>query len=95
MSGGITSKPVTALEIYDNYHGSDLLAIDPPLAHETVSDYVKRVGGNEEVLACGDTLFAFILFELSDADCRESCVYMLDSAIDDLMAVKHALETTS
>jgi hypothetical protein len=91
MTGETTNKPVTALEIYNAYPGSDLLPIDPPLKNETIDAYMKRVG-RDEVLSCGDTLFAFILFELADASDRAGCVYMLDRAVDDLLAVKHTLE---
>jgi hypothetical protein len=97
MTGATTSKPVTALEIYDAYPGSDLIPLDPPLEHETVSAYIKRVG-RKNLRECGDTLFAFIFFELSDSDeedAREGCIHMLDVALRDVMAVKHALETNS
>lgn len=95
MTGAITSKPVTALEIYDAYPESDLIPVDLPLEHETVPAYIKRIG-RKNLCECGDTLFAFIFFELSDSDegdDREGCIHMLDVALRDVMAVKHALET--
>lgn len=98
MIGATTSKPVTALEIYDAYPGSDLIPLDPPLEHETVPAYIKRIG-RKNLRECGDTLFAFIFFELSDSDeeedARESCIHLLDVALRDVMAVKHALERNS
>ena len=57
---------VTPKDIYDAYPDSDLLAIEPPKENETFAAYKKRVGGNKGVLACGDTLFAFLLFEAQD-----------------------------
>lgn len=92
MTGATTSKPVTAADIYYAYPGSDLLALDPPLHNETIDAYIERVGGHETVLNCGDTLFAFILFELSNCGSHEECVYMLEGALRDVLAVKTTLE---
>lgn len=58
---------VTPKDIYDVYPGSDLLALFPPEENETFAAYKKRMGGREGILDCGDTLFAFLLFEAEDA----------------------------
>jgi hypothetical protein len=97
MTGEITSKPVTALEIYDAYPGSDLIPLNPPLEHETVPAYIKRVG-RKNLRECGDTLFAFVFFELSESneeDARRSCIHMLDVALRDIVSVRNALEKNS
>lgn len=97
MTGEITSKPVTALEIYDAYPGSDLIPLNPPLEHETVPAYIKRVG-RKNLRECGDTLFAFVFFELSESDeedARRSCIHMLDVALSDIVSVRNALEKNS
>ena len=57
---------VTPKDIYDAYPESDLLALEPPEENETFAAYRKRMGGNKSILACGDTLFAFLLFEAAD-----------------------------
>jgi hypothetical protein len=92
MTGATTSKPVTARDIYYAYPGSDLLNIDPPDDQETIPAYITRIGGREVVLECGDTLFAFILFELSNDDIGpEECLRLLDNAHSDLFLVRSML----
>lgn len=95
MTGATTSKPVTAADIYYAYPCVDILPLDEPLENETVPEYIKRLGGNDELLHCGDTLFAFILFELSDSENREECVHALNVALRDIVSVKTALEKTT
>ena len=57
---------VTPKDIYDAYPGSDLLALFPPEENETFAAYKERMGGHKGILDCGDTLFAFLLFEAED-----------------------------
>ena len=84
------SNPVTPKEVYDSYPVSDLLAIDPPEVGESFKDYTNRQDKNA-LSQCGDTLFAFLISELSDAGDREEAVHMIDTAIRDLSAVRDHL----
>ena len=87
----MTNSQLVPKAIYDSYPGSDLLAVDPPNNDETFHDYINRVG-KQSIRECGDTLFAFIIFELADADDLESAVHMLDRALDDILTVRRAID---
>jgi hypothetical protein len=87
----VTNNPLTPKEIYDSYPASDLLAIDPPEIGETFQDYINRQG-KKQIRECGDTLFAFLIFELVDAGNREEAVHMLDRALDDILRVRRAID---
>ncbi len=79
---------VTPKDIYDAYPGSDLLAIGPPEENETFEAYKKRVGGNKGILACGDTLFAFLLFEAADESSNpDEVIRRFDTAVADIEQV--------
>jgi hypothetical protein len=78
---------VTPKDIYDAYPGSDLLAIAPPEENETFEAYKKRVGGNKGILACGDTLFAFLLFEAQDENDPDEVIRRFDMAVADIEQV--------
>ena len=79
---------VTPKDIYDAYPGSDLLALEPPEENETFAAYKKRMGGNKGVLACGDTLFAFLLFEAQDeASDPDEVIRRFDAAVSDIEQV--------
>jgi hypothetical protein len=84
------SNPVIPKEVYDSYPVSDLLGIDPPEVGESFHDYINRQSKNA-IRQCGDTLFAFLIFEMSDAGDREEAVHMIDTAIRDLTAVRDHL----
>jgi hypothetical protein len=92
MTGATTSKPVTASDIYYAYPASDLLPIDAPRENESVAAYIERLGGRDEVLTCGDTLFSFILFELSDNEGPEECIHDLEIVLRDILSIKTAVE---
>ena len=87
-----TNNAVTPKEIYDSYPGSDLLSIDPPEIDETFYDYINRQS-KQAIRECGDTLFAFLIFELADAGNREDAINMLDRALDDVLSVRRAVDT--
>lgn len=78
---------IQAKLVYDAYPDSDLLAIEPPLPDEGCASYVQRIGRD-----FGDSLFYFILAELSEdhldgIDGAER----LSRALDDLDSVRAAL----
>ncbi|NBT75295.1 MAG: hypothetical protein EBT15_04875 [Betaproteobacteria bacterium] len=85
------NNPVTPKEVYDSYPGADFLNVDPPHLGESFHDYVNRQG-KQRLRTCGDTLFAFLLFELADAGSRADAVRMLNTAINDIVAVKSRIE---
>jgi hypothetical protein len=79
---------VTPKDIYDAYPESDLLAIEPPEENETFAAYKKRVGGHKSILSCGDTLFAFLLFEAEDeSDDPDEVIRRFDTAVSDIEQV--------
>jgi hypothetical protein len=85
------SSSVTPKEVYDSYPGADFLAVDPPHVDESFHDYINRQG-KHRLRTCGDTLFAFLLFELADAGNREDAVRMLNTALNDIVAVRSHIE---
>jgi len=95
MTPGTTSPTITPLEVWRAYPGADLLAIDPPEEKETFAEYVDRVG-RVKLLDCGDTLFAFIMFECKDGDGNcENVSRMLTAAIRELMLIQLLTERVS
>ena len=82
---------VTPKDIYDAYPGSDLLALEPPEENETFAAYKKRMGGNKGILACGDTLFAFLLFEAQDESEPDEVIRLFDRAVADIEQVVETL----
>jgi len=83
---------VTPKDIYDAYPGSDLLAIEPPEENETFDAYKKRMGGARGIFACGDTLFAFLLFEAADESADpDEVIRRFDTAVSDIEQVVTAL----
>lgn len=86
-----SNNRVTPKEIYDAYPGAEFLAIDPPQENETIPDYINRVG-RKTIIACGDTLFAFLIFEMADAGNRNEAVNMLDRALNDILRVLREVE---
>lgn len=79
---------VTPKDIYDAYPESDLLALEPPEENETFAAYKKRIGGSKSLLVCGDTLFAFLLFEAADtADDPDAVIRRFDTAVSDIEQV--------
>jgi len=87
-----TNNAVTPKEVYDSYPASDLLSIDPPEIGETFHDYINRQG-KQTIRECGDTLFAFLIFELAEAGNRAEAAHMLDRALDDILHVRRAVDT--
>lgn len=87
----MTNSQLSPKTVYDSYPGSDSLAVDQPNSDETFHDYINRVG-KQSIRECGDTLFAFLIFELADADNLDSAVHMLDRALDDILHVRRALD---
>ena len=79
---------VTPKDIYDAYPGSDLLALFPPCVNEAFHTYKARMGGDDGIASCGDTLFTFLLHELEECGTREEAAHLINSAISDLVAVR-------
>lgn len=75
--------------MYEAYPGSSSLPIDAPDEGESIRDYRKRIGND-----FGDTLFLFILTELSDLqdDTATEQVKALVRACMDILAVVVRLE---
>lgn len=94
MTSRTTSPTITPLDVWRVYPGADLLAIDPPEEKETFQEYINRVG-RVDLLDCGDTLFAFIMFECSDSEGDgEEISHMMNTAIRDILSVKLLAEGT-
>jgi hypothetical protein len=55
----------TVEDLFDSYP-ADFVDLPPPEAGESCTAYIDRVGA-DTILRCGDTLFAFLIFELSNA----------------------------
>lgn len=88
MTPGTMSPTITPLDVWRAYPGSDLLAVEPPEEKETFEEYIDRVG-RVDLLDCGDTLFAFIMFECKDGDGHcEFVSQMMDRAIHDILSIK-------
>jgi hypothetical protein len=81
---------VTPLELYEAYPGSDLIPLPAPVIEDTF-DYYINVIGKRDITNCGDTLYAFLLFELGGADTRAEAVRRVTEAIEQLEAVKAAI----
>jgi hypothetical protein len=86
---------ITPRHVFDSYPGSDLVGIDPPIAEETFADYIRRVGRGP-IQRCGDTLYAFLLFEMADSGGNaEEALRMLDTAIRDVESVRNYINSRS
>lgn len=92
MTSRTTSPTITPLDVWRAYDGSDLLNVDPPEEKETFREYVDRIG-RVDLLDCGDTLFAFIMFECADSggECEEIS-HAMNVAIRDILSVKNLAE---
>ena len=83
---------VTPKDIYDAYPGAAFLALSSPWENETFAAYKERMGGNKGILACGDTLFAFLLFEAADeSNGPDEVIRRFDTAVADIEQVVEAL----
>lgn len=79
---------ITPKDVYSSYPSSDLIPLDPPKDDETFDAYIARVGRNN-IRRCGDTLYAFLMFELAeDCSTKELANRALDLAIKDIEAVQ-------
>lgn len=83
LAGGNQDCPIRPSWLYDSYPHSGLLPIEPPTESETLRQFQARIQD------CGDTLFLFLLRELSEcSDDPEGC---LERAISDIEAVLHSV----
>jgi hypothetical protein len=78
------------MDVYLAYPDQDLLPIKKPNKGELVGHWLVRC--KRELENCGDTLFLFVLREMSDAknDVNEAAE-MLQRALFDLEAVRDAI----
>jgi len=84
------AKTLSLRELFDAYPSSDLLACGPPTQDESPSDYEARVEQQG-----GDTLYLFLVRELTDADQLldiDTAAERVRRAICDLQAVHEAIE---
>lgn len=83
-----TLKPI---DVYNAYPEADLIPLPKPEETETFKSYTERVDPRD-VLHCGDTLYAFILFELNCAEDANEADELIERAIRDLEAVKAKID---
>lgn len=81
--------PIEAKLLCDSYPLACEVAPEP-LERETVAAYWRR--RHVALKTCGDSLFTFLVSELSDQDLTlEEAHQRVDRAIDDLLAVSDAI----
>jgi hypothetical protein len=84
------AKVLSLRELFDAYPSSDLLACGPPARDESPSDYEARVEQEG-----GDTLYLFLVRELTDADELldvDTAAERVRRAMRDLQAILEAVE---
>lgn len=84
----LTLKPI---DVYDVYPGADLIALPKPEPTDTFEYYIS-VADQRDVTYCGDTLYAFILFELRDAGSDEEALRLIQAAIRDLQTIENKIQ---
>ncbi len=78
---------ILAIELFESYPGTDLYEFEPPSPKESLYQYVSRERRQIRESFFDDTLFSFLLRELSGVD-RETAIDRLKVAINDLRAVQ-------
>lgn len=78
-------------DVYDVYPGADLVALPAPEQTDTFTSYIDAAD-HRNITYCGDTLYAFILFELSDASSDEEALRRIRQAIADLQAIETKIQ---
>ena len=81
-------KPI---DVYMAYPGADLLSIPPPVDTDSFEYYVNIIG-RDSLLNCGDTLYAFLFFELVNAGSDEEALRLVRTAINDLCAIENKIQ---
>lgn len=84
----MTIKPI---DVYNAYPGMEFVNVPAPVDDDTFQYYVDVVG-RTTLANCGDTLFAFLFFELQHAQSDEDVLRLLHTAISDLQAVQTACQ---
>ena len=84
----LTIKPI---DVYSAYPGSEFTNVPAPVENDTFEYYANIVGHND-LLNCGDTLFAFLFFELQHAQSDEDVLRLVHTAINDLQAIERACQ---
>jgi hypothetical protein len=77
---------ILAIELFESYPEADLYEFEPPSPEESLHQYVSRERRQIRESFFHDTLFSFLLNELSGVD-RETAIDRLKAAINDLTAV--------
>jgi len=72
--------------VYDAYPASDLLPLEPPEPNESFREYRDRIT-DKGLIDCGDTLFAFLMFELTHAENPQDALHLLSGAMNDILSI--------
>ncbi len=81
-----TTAKIKPRLVYDAYPASDLLPIEPPSPDESFKEYRARIT-DKVLIDCGDTLFAFLIFELTHAENPQDALHLLNGAFNDILAI--------
>lgn len=84
----LTLKPI---DIYSVYPEADLIPLPKPEPTDTFEYYVG-IAGARDIRHCGDTLYAFILFEMCNALSDEDALQRIQTAIRDLQAIENKIQ---
>lgn len=84
----LTLKPI---DIYAAYPGADMIDLPAPVETDTF-EYYTTIVGRDSFLSCGDTLYAFLFFEISQAASDEEALRMIRTAINDLRAIENKIQ---
>lgn len=84
----LTLRPI---DVYNAYPGSDLIPLPKPEPADTFESYVETAD-HRDIIHCGDTLYAFILFELRGAESDEEALRLIQTGIRDLQTIETKLQ---
>lgn len=84
----LTLKPI---DVYAAYPEADLVPLPKPEPTDTFEYYIS-VAGHNDIRYCGDTLYAFILFEMCNAISDEDALQRIQTAIRDLQAIENKIQ---
>lgn len=84
----LTLRPI---DVYNAYPESDLIPLPKPEPTDTFEYYIS-VADHRDIRYCGDTLYAFILFELCSAISDEDALHRIQTAIRDLQSIENKIQ---
>jgi hypothetical protein len=86
---------ITPRQLYNGYPSSDLIPLEIPNDGEPFDVYIGRIGKNN-IRRCGDSLYAFLLFELSEnCENKDDAIRALDIALKDIKSVQAYINSRS